>query len=457
MHLDSIYSKKQQYQKVNNFLKENFGIVIKEDIPISKIDKLIAVIQQSLSESRNLTQDSQYSKNLLLKEALKLLREVSPSTRRVKSKVVKESKKSMDTKESLTFAIASKAMSAYKSSGKMPKTVKIDDKDYPVKMSMAQIKKITGGKEEVTDSVQEALVSKKRAAELKKKGLDAHGKPLKKVKEEVTDSVQEALVSKKRAAELKKKGLDAHGKPLKVKEAIKPVAGSKKGRVSDKKQKELDQAEKADKQKTGSTPKSGPMKKMKESYEVTLKSEYKKQPTLETFQSLYEQDLEQAEVLLAAKDLVDKLQKMVEDTASMQVEELLPLVDAMKERMGPDKADGFNTSVDQGVPALLKNLKQAKDSVDNAVLALSGDAPMPDMSDDMEDAPAMDPDDIDAAMDDLEGVEQMSGGEEDTLGRIPKESSFKDAMKLILDNTSRGKVDRKILEQAKKIISKKKI
>ena len=421
MHLDSIYSKKQQYQKVNNFLKENFGIVIKEDIPISKIDKLIAVIQQSLSESRNLTQDSQYSKNLLLKEALKLLREVSPSTRRVKSKVVKESKKSMDTKESLTFAIASKAMSAYKSSGKMPKTVKIDDKDYPVKMSMAQIKKITGGKEEVTDSVQEALVSKKRAAELKKKGLDAHGKP------------------------------------LKVKEAIKPVAGSKKGRVSDKKQKELDQAEKADKQKTGSTPKSGPMKKMKESYEVTLKSEYKKQPTLETFQSLYEQDLEQAEVLLAAKDLVDKLQKMVEDTASMQVEELLPLVDAMKERMGPDKADGFNTSVDQVLSALLDNLKQAKDSVDNAVLALSGDAPMPDMSDDMEDAPAMDPDDIDAAMDDLEGVEQMSGGEEDTLGRIPKESSFKDAMKLILDNTSRGKVDRKILEQAKKIISKKKI
>ena len=76
MHLDSIYSKKQQYQKVNNFLKENFGIVIKENIPISKIDKLIAVIQQSLSESRNLTQDSQYSKNLLLKEALKLLREV---------------------------------------------------------------------------------------------------------------------------------------------------------------------------------------------------------------------------------------------------------------------------------------------------------------------------------------------------------------------------------------------
>ena len=46
-----------------------------------------------------------------------------------------------------------------------------------------------------------------------------------------------------------------------VNEAVKPVAGSKKGPVSDQKQKELDQAEKADTQKTGSTAKSGPMKK----------------------------------------------------------------------------------------------------------------------------------------------------------------------------------------------------
>jgi len=45
-----------------------------------------------------------------------------------------------------------------------------------------------------------------------------------------------------------------------INEAAKPVAGSKKGPVSAQKQKELDQAEKADSQKTGSTAKSGPMK-----------------------------------------------------------------------------------------------------------------------------------------------------------------------------------------------------
>jgi hypothetical protein len=347
MQLDSIFSKKQQYDKVNYFLKENFGVVIKDDIEPNKINQLISVIQQTLAESRNCAQDSDYAKNLLLKEALKLLREVSPSSRRVKTKV----KESVDTQESLTYAIASKAMSAYKSSGKMPKSVKIDGKDYPVSMSLSKVKEITGGKQEVTDS-----------------------------------------------------------------------------------------------------------KEVKESYEVTLRSEYKKTPTLESFQSLYEADLEEAEVLLAAKDLVDKLQKMVEDTASMQVEELLPLVDAMKERMGADKAEAFNSSVDSQLSSLLDMLKQTKDAVDNAVLSLSGDAPMPNMDADMGEVPAMDSEDemSDMPADDLAGVDQMSGGEEDTLGRIPKESTYRTAMKMLLDNTSKGKVNRKILEQAKRLLVSKK-
>lgn len=345
MQLDAIFSQEQRYEKVNDFLKENFGVVLKDNIKPTKIDQLISAIQQKLAESRNCTQDTQYAKNLLLKEALKLLREVSPTSRRVKTKV----KESMDTKESLTYAIAAKAMSAYKKDGSLPKSVKIDGKDHPVKMSLSQIKKITGGKEQVTDS-----------------------------------------------------------------------------------------------------------KKVKEAYEVTLKAEYKKQPTLESYQSLYEQDLDQAEVLLAAKDLVDKLQKMVEDTASMQVEELLPLVDAMKERIGPDKAEAFNSAVDTTLGSLLDNLKQAKDNIDNAVLSLTGEAPP--MSQDMGPEPALGPEDDmpPAPEDDLEGVDQMSGGEEDTLGRVPKESAYKTAMKMLLDNATKGKVDRKILEQAKQLIASKK-
>jgi len=56
----------------------------------------------------------------------------------------------------------------------------------------------------------------------------------------------------------------------------------------------------------------------------------------------------------------------------------------------------------------------------------------------------------------LEGVDQMSGGEEDTLGRVPKESAYKTAMKMLLDNATKGKVNREILEQAKQLVASKK-
>ena len=49
-------------------------------------------------------------------------------------------------------------------------------------------------------------------------------------------------------------------------------------------------------------------------------------------------DLDQAEVLLAAKQMADDLQKMAENLASMQVEELMSIVNAMKEEVGTAEA-----------------------------------------------------------------------------------------------------------------------
>ena len=46
-----------------------------------------------------------------------------------------------------------------------------------------------------------------------------------------------------------------------------------------------------------------------------------------------ESELDQAEVLLAAKQMADDLQKMAEDLASMQVEELMSITNAMKEEV----------------------------------------------------------------------------------------------------------------------------
>lgn len=85
-----------------------------------------------------------------------------------------------------------------------------------------------------------------------------------------------------------------------------------------------------------------------------------------------EQDLDQAEVLLAAKELVDKLQKMIEDVAAMQVQELMPITDAMKDQLGFEIAEQYNTAADAALGGLLDQLKSAKTSLDNATLQASG-------------------------------------------------------------------------------------
>ena len=130
-------------------------------------------------------------------------------------------------------------------------------------------------------------------------------------------------------------------------------------------------------------------------------------------------DLEQAEVLLAAREMVDKVQKMVEDLAEMQVQELMPIVDAMKEQIGFEVADAYNTAAEAALGAFLDQAKAAKEAMENATLAASGEqvaAPMPtDMGMDAE---------LDMDAGDDFGAEPAAAGEENPTGREMKAESI---------------------------------
>ena len=65
---------------------------------------------------------------------------------------------------------------------------------------------------------------------------------------------------------------------------------------------------------------------------------------MKTESVLKEDDLDQAEVMLAAQELVDEVQKMVEGVAEMQVQKLMPIVDAMKEQVGFEIAEAYRLS-----------------------------------------------------------------------------------------------------------------
>lgn len=131
-------------------------------------------------------------------------------------------------------------------------------------------------------------------------------------------------------------------------------------------------------------------------------------------------DLEQAEVLLAAREMVDKVQKMVEDLAEMQVQELMPIVDAMKEQIGFEVAEAFNTAAEAALGAFLDQAKAAKEAMENATLAASGQAPATPMPTDMGMEPEMDMD-ADLDMSDDFDADPAAAGEDNTTGREMKE------------------------------------
>lgn len=133
-----------------------------------------------------------------------------------------------------------------------------------------------------------------------------------------------------------------------------------------------------------------------------------------------EQDLEQAQTLLAAKSMSDELQGMAEKLAKMSVEDLMPLVDTMKEQFGQDIANGFNGVLKSSLEAALNSMTSAKESTDNAILSMQ-QGQVPGTAADIEttEPPALDSEE--EAEDEFETVPAAAGEKNEPLGRKKKE------------------------------------
>jgi len=145
---------------------------------------------------------------------------------------------------------------------------------------------------------------------------------------------------------------------------------------------------------------------------------------VQSLKALLEQEVEQAEIVIAAKSLVDELQDMIEQLGKMQNDELGAVVDQMSYHYGADKAASFNQAVASQLETLLSSAKTAKEAVNNEVLVLTGEAPaQSDMAPADSDLGTMDDDgeDLEAPADDLTGGDDSaSGPEENPLGRAEK-------------------------------------
>ena len=131
-----------------------------------------------------------------------------------------------------------------------------------------------------------------------------------------------------------------------------------------------------------------------------------------TYKMLKESEVQQAQVVLAAQDMVDKMQSMLEDASEMQFKELPALVDSIKNQVGIDQASQFNADATAALTSLVQNLQGAKQQLDQALGVVTGQTPPPDAGmAAMGGAPAPGADMAAAGMDDMAAGADMAGGE----------------------------------------------
>lgn len=140
---------------------------------------------------------------------------------------------------------------------------------------------------------------------------------------------------------------------------------------------------------------------VKENLDTWLKSQ---NPQAEI---ITEGEVGQAEVVLAAKDMVDRVQKMLEDVSKMKNEELPPLTDSIRDQMDSARADAFNQSVTQSLDALIEQITAQRQALDQAHRALAGEETAPAMP-----APALGAEPSDFDQDEFAATDAATGGTE---------------------------------------------
>jgi hypothetical protein len=95
----------------------------------------------------------------------------------------------------------------------------------------------------------------------------------------------------------------------------------------------------------------------------------------ESRRRISESEVQQAQVVLAAQDMVDEVQKMSEQVSAMQFKDLPALVDQIKNQVGQDQAVQFNGDASAALSGLLQNLQGARQQLDQALGVVTGQAP----------------------------------------------------------------------------------
>jgi len=149
------------------------------------------------------------------------------------------------------------------------------------------------------------------------------------------------------------------------------------------------------------------------------------------YRVLRESEVQQAQVVLAAQDMIDEVQKMLEDVTSMQFKDLPALMDQIKNQLGIEGMMQFSNDATAALGNLVQSIQAAKGQLQQALGVLTGQEAVPAEvpgQDDMASEPGTDmsPDMVgDAAPEELpapdsEEIPEPQGGDAE-LGRAKRQ------------------------------------
>lgn len=155
-----------------------------------------------------------------------------------------------------------------------------------------------------------------------------------------------------------------------------------------------------------------------------------RQSNIQETLDLTEGKASEAELIMAAQDMVDKITSWMEDTAEMQAQSMLELADAIRDEMGSEISEKFSGMTSPELENIYKSMEQARKTLVNAVGLLTGDnkggEPLGEPDEKMpDDELGMDTDldiDTDTDMEDDFGTSPAADGGSEMAGRPRRES-----------------------------------
>jgi len=86
-----------------------------------------------------------------------------------------------------------------------------------------------------------------------------------------------------------------------------------------------------------------------------------------------ESEMAKSQAILAAKDMVDSIQDMLEKVSKMQNEQMPALIDTIRDQLSTEQAEAFKSAIGPLLQTLAQSLQDGRETADNAARGLAGE------------------------------------------------------------------------------------